>query len=498
MGAVSSGQMRSLEAQAMQQGWTEETLMDLAGEQLGRALACFFPIPGTAIAYIGKGHNAGDALIALRVLRDHYGWQIFVRQAYSEEDLTFLTRKKHAALGIVNPLTVAPSGQEMARPLLLIDGLLGIGAHGPLRSTLTELAKEINVLREQAGALVASVDLPSGVDPDSGEVYPGAVTADVTFMIGAAKEGLLRGNTATATGALALVPLTPLHHQGEASVELISPQTCHFAKAPRPFDFHKGQAGRVSLIAGSENYPGAAVMAATGALRGGAGLITLWVPHAIRDSVARKCPPEIIVRGMKRPQEAVELQYDAMVIGCGIGPIPPELLNDWRELLSRATGPTVLDADALNFIANNELHDQLAAHHIITPHPGEFARLAPDLKHLPREEIVRSFTNRHPATLLLKGSRTIVCQGAGPLWINSTGSPGMATGGQGDLLSGVIAAALAGGLPPVEAACHAAWLCGRAAERALLQPEISEQSLTPSDVAHHLGGAFKDWRCSLR
>ena len=140
----------------------------------------------------------------------------------------------------------------------------------------------------------------------------------------------------------------------------------------------------------------------------------------------------------------------------------------------------------------------LGQNHVITPHPGEFRRLAPDLANLPRESAAREFADRFPAVLLLKGGRTLVTQRNQPLWCNSTGSPGMATGGQGDLLAGVIGARLAIGDAPLEAAALSAWICGRSAEIALAEAGLSEESLTPGDVAMRLGAAFHDWRTSMR
>ena len=160
--------------------------------------------------------------------------------------------------------------------------------------------------------------------------------------------------------------------------------------------------------------------------------------------------------------------------------------------------PTVIDADALNLIAETGRTLLLSEHHVLTPHPGEFARLAPDLAGLPREQAARQFADLSPATLLLKGSRTLVTRRGRPLHVNSTGSPGMATGGQGDLLSGVIGALLAAGEDPLMAASRGAWLCGRAAEIALDQSHLSEESLVPEDVLHFLGAAFTDWRQSTR
>jgi len=317
-------------------------------------------------------------------------------------------------------------------------------------------------------------------------------------MIANAKRGLLAGHAAHATGALAVVPVEALTAAGTGDMELISPQTMEFGKSRRPFDFHKGLAGRVTVLAGSTQYPGAAVLAATGALRGGAGLVTLYVPHQAAPVIAAKCPPEIIVCGYATPAEVKNSDFDALVIGCGIGGVDAATAASLLEIIADSPAPAVIDADALNLLARTGLSGILAKRHVITPHPGEFRRLAPDLDGQPRELAARAFADRHPATLLLKGCRTLVTRCGHPLWCNATGHPGMATGGQGDLLAGVIGARLAIGDPPPHAAALAAWLCGRSAEIALNSPDISQESLTPSDVARHLGGAFHDWQEARR
>ena len=498
MAAITIAETRAVEATATAAGWSEEQLLNLAGERLGRAIGRYFPKPGSVIGYLGKGHNAGDALVALRILRDEFGWEIATRNAYPIEECAPLTRKKWQELGLAAPLDESPGWRDLATPLVLLDGLLGSGTRGALRAPLVQLAAEMAALRQHAGARVAAVDLPSGIDPDTGRISPDTVIADVTFMIGNAKRGLLFGHAAPATGALAVVPVEPLTSSRPGDFELISPQTLDCGKSPRAFDFHKGMAGRVAILAGSAAYTGAAVLAATGALRGGGGLVTLFVPNAVRDSISAKCPPEIIVRGFHNPRELMELTFDSWVIGCGLGEMDTPTAEGLLDLISNSPAPAVLDADALNLIAKSGKTEIFRRNHLLTPHPGEFARLAPDLRDLPREEAARKFADRVPATLLLKGCRTIVTRQGRPLWCNSTGSPGMATGGQGDLLAGVIGARLAIGDSPVDAAALGAWLCGRAAEVALNQENLSEESLAPSDVLHFLGAAFQDWKSSRR
>ena len=498
MAAVTLAETLSIEAAAMARGWSEEQLLDAAGERLGLAIGRHFPQAGSVVGYLGKGHNAGDTLVALRILRDRFGWDISIRSAYRMTECAALTARKWVELGSPEPLESQPNWRDLKHPLVLLDGLLGSGASGPLREPLIPLADEMAGLRRDAGARVAAVDLPSGINADSGEIPPNTVTADITFMIGNAKRGLLHSHAAAATGALAIVPVDALTTRRLGDFELICPLTLHCGKKPRPFDFHKGMAGRIAILAGSENYTGAAVLAASGALRGGGGLITLFVPSAAQAVISTKCPPEIIVRGFHDPRELLDVRFDALAVGCGLGEMTDSAAEGLLELIAKSPAPTVVDADALNLIARSGETGILTERHIVTPHPGEFVRLAPDLQDLPREAAARQFADRTGSTLLLKGSRTLVTRRGQTLWSNATGTPAMATGGQGDVLAGVIAARLAIGDSPVEAAALSAWLCGRSAEIALNEPHLSEESLAPSDVLHFLGAAYQNWKSGCR
>jgi len=490
MGTVTADQMRELEQAAFRAGSSAGGLMAIAGRRLGIAFQQFFPEPGTVVAYLGKGHNAGDALVALRVLREA-GWQVAVRAAYPEVEWASLTRAMARELGDFDRLHAPPHRMETKRPLVLLDGLLGIGAKGALRGMSAALAAEMAQLRQIAGARVAAVDLPSGIDPDRGEIYPKAVQADVTFTIGVPKRGLLMAEAVNAVGALVLVPVEELPVPAGGDLQMTAPWTLAAGQSPRAFDFHKGMAGRVGILAGSHAYTGAAVLAATGALRGGAGLVTLHVPEDAAASISAKCPPEVMVQIIHNPIEMLDHPYDSLVIGPGLGKVSSTGL---RALLDHASTPCVIDADALNALAESGGIGELGARHVLTPHPGEFRRLAPDLAELPREQAARAFADRHAPVLLFKGARTLVTQKGAPLWVNPTGTPGMASGGQGDSLSGVIGALMAGGIPPLEAAALGAWLCGRASERAMTACETSEESLLATDTLDHLGGAFRDWR----
>jgi NAD(P)H-hydrate epimerase len=346
----------------------------------------------------------------------------------------------------------------------------------------------MEALRQTQGCTVAAVDLPSGVDPDTGEIFPGAVIADRTFLIGEAKRGLLSGGAANATGSLSLVHVEEL--SGEAGDrEMICPQRMHFGKAPRAFDFHKGNAGRLGILAGSPEFTGAALIAATGALRAGGGLITLYSPKATCDAILARLPFEVMFKPCDDPRDLLLERLDALVVGPGLGDMSGKFSDGLLELISSTEVPMVIDADALNLIARNPV--EMDERHVLTPHPGEFGRLAPGLDGMSREDAARKFVSTNGATLLLKGARTIVARRNEPLRFNSTGTPAMANGGQGDLLSGVIGAMLAQGMRHIDAASFGAWLCGHAAE--IFTAENGSPS-TAHDVSGRLGLAARAWR----
>lgn len=487
MSCVTAAEMRALEEAAFRRGVSAEALMDEAGVGIAQRLIALFPRPGTAVAYLGKGNNAGDALVALRVLRDEAGWTVSIRAGHEPTLWTVLARRKLRELGEVS---AALPALPVAGPLLLLDGLLGIGAGGALREPLAGLAQEMERLRRDHGATVAAIDLPSGLDATTGESAGEGVTADLTLTIGAPKRGLFTPAGIGRAGRIVLVPVANLPPP-EAGPRLFCPDLFPGLLAPRPHDFHKGDAGRIGILAGSPGMTGAAVLCATAALRAGAGLISLHVTPDLHPLVAATLPPEVMVRPEKDPVAGLfAAGHDAIVAGPGLAHLADPLKRALLDCLETDDLPAVLDADALNALAAAGRSGLLRPSHLITPHPGEFARLAPDLKGLPREEAVEAFTSRHRGTLLLKGARTLIGRAGEPIRINPTGHPGMASGGQGDVLAGVAGALLAGGADPLDAGALAAWLCGRAAELALDHGPFT----TAGDTLRHLGGALRDWQ----
>jgi ADP-dependent NAD(P)H-hydrate dehydratase / NAD(P)H-hydrate epimerase len=521
---LTSAQMRAAEEAAFAREVQVEALMDQAGAGVAQTVTKFFPKPGKCIVFAGKGHNAGDALVAAEVLRRR-GWKIEVRLAFKQEDCSELMRKKLENLcrrpPEISGATTSVSGatqfgvtlldlwaeladelsaaQEAlaeeaylgtAVPLVILDGLLGVGARPPLREPIRAACRSINQLRTKNGAYVFAVDLPTGLDGDLGKADRDCVTADFTVTIGFAKAGLIADGALNFVGRLEVVPLCDLHGPDKKAKEIIaSPPAFQGLLPRREYSAYKNQFGRIGVVAGSKGFIGAALMTSQGALRAGAGLVEVFVPEEIYEIVASAAPMEAMVKPVESYRDLLKQKTDVWAVGPGLGKSrAPEIL----ELVEKAKQPMVVDADGLNILSEKmSVLRRCKNERLLTPHPGEMKRLFPDHKES-RAETATKFCNRFPVTLLFKGSRTIVAKHDRPLNYNTTGNPGMATGGMGDILTGVCAGLAGQGLSLYDAARVGAWVCGRAAEIAIFNGGQSEQSLLPRDVLDHVGEAFRE------
>jgi hydroxyethylthiazole kinase-like uncharacterized protein yjeF len=503
---VTCEHMRALESAAVAGGQTEEALMEEAGRGLAEAVVSLAPKPAAVVIFAGKGHNAGDAWVAAR----HWlsaGWTVVVRECYPRESWRPLALEKWR-------LIEARLGTEIpaAGRLIVVDALLGLGSSPGLRPPLLDACRELNRLRQTRHALVVAVDGPTGVDFDSGAADADAVTADVTATIAVAKIGLLAESALNHVGRLTVVPvpaLTPAESADSATALVLTPMTLRpLLPAVRRYDFHKGQAGRVLVVAGSRGFLGAARLSAAAAVQGGAGLVILAVPVEMQDAAAASVCAEVMVRGYRDWNELEDLPADALAVGPGLGRHADAGLVAW---LARDGRPAVLDADALNALAvggegatpnRTTAARAVLSHpgHLLTPHPGEMQRLlaawAPSLAGATRGAQASGFSGAFGAAVLLKGARTVVAAPGRPLAHNTTGHPGMASGGMGDVLTGLSAALRAQGVDPHAAGCLGSWLLGRAAELALAGGAASPESLRASLVLDHLGPAFEALRFS--
>lgn len=463
-----------------------EPWMDEAGRLCAAAVLDVFPEPARAAVYCGRGNNGGDALVVGRWLK-RSGWEVELHLSDAPEALSPLARKKFAEFEAEEDHADAPT--VSSRPLVLIDGLVGIGAKGGLRGGVRELAAALNARRDREFATVFAIDLPSGFDADTGFAGSDAVIADYTLTITAAKPGFTVDGAERHVGRLVEIPLDIPVTGGDETRRFLFPSNLRPRLPRRGFDLHKGGAGRVVIAAGSAGYTGAAVLSALGASRGGAGLVTLCVPPEIHAIIATKAPPEVMVRSFRDFEELACLPADCRAVGPGLGPAPAPGLGSF---LTSVEVPAVIDADALNFLSREPtLLEALPPNRLLTPHPGEMARLVPGAPTASRSDVARSFADRSGLTLLLKGARTLVASPGRPLEFNSTGHPGMASGGMGDVLTGLCAALVAQGQDLHDAACTGSWLLGRAAELARRDLRIAAESVNAVMVAEHLGRALK-------
>ncbi len=482
---LSVTEMRASEEAAFARGISASALMEQAGAGVAEFIGRQFPDPGRCVIFAGKGNNGGDAVVAGRHLREA-GWSVQLHLIFPKAESSALLQENLARLPSA---TESPS--QRARPLVVLDGLLGLGAKPPLREPVRAACREINRLRAE-GAWIAALDLPSGLDGDTGTSDPDTVRADTTFAIGYAKRGLLADAALDFVGRLEVIPLPDLSAPASAPAAVVAtPGSLRGLLPRRPFGSYKNQYGRVGIVAGSRGLSGAALLCAEGALRGGAGLVNLFVPEPIYAIVATAAPMEAMVRPIDSLRDLLETDVEiaAWALGPGLG---ASERDDIRALIEQLRPPMVIDADGLNALAGaTELLQRCAGPRLLTPHPGEMKRLC---GHEPgdRLEEARAFVAKHPVTLLLKGSRTIVAEQGQPPSFNTTGHPGMASGGMGDVLTGVCAALLAQSLSPCDAARVGAWVCGRAAELAIFHGGQSAESLLARDVIANLGAAFNE------
>lgn len=477
-------------------GAAADPLMEEAGWGCARAIRQFCPHPGRALLFVGKGNNGGDALVIGRHLRQ-WGWTVSAQLALNpEEELNELvSRKLDEFAAVPEPLDDLSCASG---PLILVDGLLGIGAQGPLRGRIRELADALNRMRRRQDATTFAVDIPTGIDGNSGELYEGAVQADVTLSITAIKRGLIADAALDHVGRLVQVPLSQVETEiteGDDSIAVTGPEWVAARLPRRAHSAHKGTSGRVALLVGSRGLSGAARLCGLGALRGGAGLVTMFVPESIYDIVAASAPAELMVRSSRNFKEVHDFPADVLALGPGLGS-DPEQADNLLLLIQGDPRPILIDADGLNLLSRQPgALASLAPRgpRLLTPHPGELARLLGGALPAGKERVQMAceIAANHPITLLFKGARTVIAERGKPCILNPTGHPAMATGGIGDVLTGLCAALIGQGLSLYDAAATGSWLIGRAAEIALLDRSNSAESLLATDIAKHLGAAFQ-------
>lgn len=494
MKVVSASEMREIDRRAIQSGISGEELMLAAGEGLAdaiRRLASTHQLADSPLLFVaGCGNNGGDAFVAARLLHDDE-WPVECWLAGSEaklkgDALTHFKIMKKAGVPF-HALEQAADWQQAVQcgtdAEIIVDALLGTGFSGEPHGVVADAIVFIDAQADRA--LVVAVDVPSAM----------AVRADLTVAMGLPKSECLEPENLDCVGNLDVVDIgLPVEFtdaaKGDPLLEFIHPSDLSPLFPRRPRDAHKGMFGHGLCIGGSKGYSGAITMAARAALRSGAGLVSALVPEAIHGIVAASIPEAMV------HSSHPEGQWTAILAGPGMGRTATTS-EQVLHLLDIATVPLVLDADAIAVLANHI--DALAAAKcpiILTPHPGEFALLfglKADEVQEDRLGMARMAADKLGATIVLKGAGTVVAAPGVPLAVNLTGNPGMATGGSGDVLAGIITGLAAQGIPPFGAACAAVWLHGRAGD--LAAAEKSQAALIATDLIEKLPDAFRDLSC---
>ena len=494
---VTVAAIQAADADAAAAGVPVATLMGRAGAAVARAAAEL--LDGLAgrrvVALAGKGHNGGDALEALaRLARRGAGAEALVSgdPAALQGEVARCAALVRAAGGRVRAFDAALAGRLLGSADLVLDGLLGTGSAGAPRGVVAEAIAAANRCR----APVVAVDIPSGVDGGSGAVAGEAVTAAVTVTFQAAKPGHVLAPGSGRVGRLRVadigLPLAPGRWGISEAADLSA-----LVPVPRA-ELHKRSRGVLLLVGGSAGMGGAATLMGRAARRAGTGLLVLAVPAPVADRVAAAVPEALTValpdeHGAITPAavDACKRWLDeagALGIGPGLGR-SQATQEAVRGLLAAFGKPAVVDADGLFALGTGGPLAERRAPTLVTPHDGEFARLAPDAEGSRLERASRQAA-AWGATVLLKGDHTVVADQEGRLAVNPTGVPSLATGGTGDVLTGLTGSLLAQGLRPFDAARLGAFVHGRAG--ALAARDLGPVSVAAGDVADHLPAALQE------
>jgi ADP-dependent NAD(P)H-hydrate dehydratase / NAD(P)H-hydrate epimerase len=484
----SAAEAYALDAAAIKSGIPGIQLMKRAGRAAFELLLERFPAPELLSVYCGSGNNGGDGYV-LAALAAQRLIPVRVIQLTAPEKLSGEARQAYEfALqeGVtMQSFTAVASVPEVG---VIIDALLGIGLRGAPKDEFAAAIMQIN----NSGLPVLALDIPSGLNADTGAAAGVAVRADLTLTFIASKRGLLTGRGAALTGELVLANLDvpdSVYSELEVTVERLNLNHLVALLPERAADAHKGDFGHVMVIGGDTGYGGAALMAAEAAARSGAGLVSIATrPEHIAAILARR--PEIMACGVVSGQELEPLlaRPTLLVVGPGLGRSP------WSEqMLQQAVKsglPLVLDADALNMLAEGRVVPERINHSqwLLTPHPAEAARLLGITTaevQSDRFAAVRALAERYNASVILKGAGSLVAVRAGVIGLVSDGNPGMATGGMGDVLSGILGALMAQGLNSFDAARLGAVVHACAADLAV--EDSSHRSLLATDLIPYIG-----------
>lgn len=449
--------------------------------------------------FCGLGNNGGDGLAIARMLHLRgYAVEVFIvrfAEKYSED----FAHNYHRLGELLKIHEIRNSNQipKIPEESILIDAIFGSGLSRPVQGIAKKVIAKVNEFRTKKNIQIISVDIASGLFADKLSENETIIQPDWTITFQSPKLSFLLPQNAPFVGAWEAIPIgldEAFLTQETTTFQFVTESWIKSKLKKRSKFSHKGTFGRGLLIVGSYGKMGAAILATKATLKAGIGLLTVQVPSCGYE-ILQTVVPEAMVITDGHPQFISKIEgtntFDTVAIGCGLG---KEMLTTqaMQAFLKTHFQPMILDADALNILSENpDLLKNIPQNSILTPHPREFERLAGKAKNdFHRLELLKNFAQKHQVFVVLKGAHTATATPDGMIYFNSTGNPGMATGGSGDVLTGILLALLAQGYSPLETALLGVFLHGKAGDLALKQE--SQESLLPSDLIQNLGRALKD------
>ncbi|MDD5338388.1 MAG: NAD(P)H-hydrate dehydratase [Dehalococcoidales bacterium] len=513
MKIVTAEQMRKIDSECIKLGKPVKVLMENAGKAVAEATRDFLGDikKQNIICLVGGGNNGGDGLVAARYLAG-WGAKVVVYlcspRSAADANLKLVKAKKITCVDAKADKALKKFDALLNGATCVIDGLLGTGKMRPLEGLFKQVLEKVNTAKQERQLKVVAIDLPSGMNADTGALDPACPAADLTVTLAMPKMGLYRFPGAERTGEVIIADIgIPEKLADDVKFELLTPDWAAANLPQRPLNSNKGTFGRVLISAGSINYIGAAYLACSGAARVGAGLVTLATAASLLPIIASKLAeatylplpesrPGIVAGAGAEIVHQGCGQYNAYLVGCGLGQ-NPATVECLSSLLSKENlPPLIIDADALNILSRlPDWSRKIPDDSILTPHPGEMARLTGltiEEIQSDRAAIALQFATKWQKTIVLKGAFTVIAAQDGRCRISPFANAGLASAGTGDVLAGVIAGIKAQGLDSFDAAALGVYLHAAAGDK--IRDELGDTGMIASDLLPALPLVIKQLR----
>jgi len=501
MKIVTAEQMRQIDQECIKRGTPASVLMENAGKAVAEETR---PDPGVLdkqhiLCLIGAGNNGGDGLVAARYLHE-WGARVSVylcsQRDPGDTNLRLAQERGITCIEFAGDNKMKKLDDRLASATCVIDAMLGTGKMRPLEGVFRQVLERVANAKKKRTFRIIAVDLPSGMDADTGAIDPACLYADTTVTMALPKLGLFSFPGAERVGKLKIADIgIPESLADSIKIELLTSDWARAALPARPLNANKGTFGKVLVVAGSINYTGSAYLACSGAMRVGAGLVTLAAASSLIPVLASKMteathlplpesPPGHIAAGAADTVLKEASPYNVLLAGCGLGQ-DPSTAEFITSLLSEKKLPAlVLDADALNILAKTpDWQQKFTGDAILTPHPGEMSRLCGlsiDKIQSDRIGTAGKFAAKWNKTVVLKGAYNVVASPDGYCRVSPFANPGLATAGTGDVLAGIIAGVAAQGLSLADAACLGVYIGGEAGE--MMRNVLGDAGMIASDL----------------